>query len=679
MRLNEKKICFIICVNDDLFFSECIRYINNLEKPSDMVIEIAEVRNAASMTSGYNEGLQSSDAKYKVYMHQDVFIRNKYFIFDILDIFRKDDNIGLIGLVGSPVLPSNAVMWYSERCSTIDAAPGEKGDESNRYRVEEDGYWEVEAVDGLLMATQYDIRWREDLFDGWDYYDISHCFEMKRQGYKIAVPGQQESWYIHDDKKVINLWNHNRYRHRFLEEYGSDMKACQKKRTNKEHFVTILIVAHNEIEELQLCISSIRKFANVDNLQIVIIDNASVDGTAEWLSEQEDIAYGTEDSEKGYAEIINTAIELFGIEGDLLLMRPQFAITKGCISRMYEGLYNEEKIGAIGPLTNMLDGSLHNYESAVTYAQNNDKLTMKHVVGILPHIIFIKEEAMKRVGRFDEQISSEKMVIQDYLLRILKEGMTLMSVQNAVAYCMIPNKAGLSSDISMITRSQRRMKEKWGMNYFNIVYNPYLIEMIVHPYDSPISVLEVGCDCGATLVEIKNRWPDASVYGYEINPSAAKVASSVVEVEIGNIEEQKFPYRKEQFDYIIFGDVLEHLRDPEAAIKYCIDYLKQEGCIIASIPNLMHVSVIKELLAGNFTYTDTGLLDRTHIHMFTCNEIERMFTACNYNIEELGQSKLKLSEDDTQYINRLLELEPKAEFFMFETFQYLVRAKKNMR
>lgn len=220
--MNEKKICFIICVNNTLFFSECCRYIDRLEKPDDMEIELVEVRDAVSMTSGYNEGMESSDAKYKVYLHQDVFIRNKYLIFDILDMFRENSKVGLIGLIGSPILPANAVMWYGRR---VAFGTKEVPYEEYRYRMKEDGYWEVEAVDGFFMATQYDIPWREDLFDGWDYYDISQCFEMKRAGYLAVVPMQRDAWYIHDDKVVVNLWNHNKYRQHFLEEYGTDMKA----------------------------------------------------------------------------------------------------------------------------------------------------------------------------------------------------------------------------------------------------------------------------------------------------------------------------------------------------------------------------------------------------------------------------------------------------------------------
>lgn len=217
MIMNENKICFIICVNDDMFLKECIRYIQRLEIPEGMELEFLEIREAASMTSGYNEGMRSSDAKYKVYMHQDVFIRNKYLIADLIRIFSSDEKIGMIGLVGCPQMPDNGIMWSAKR---VQFGSEQIPLDEYRYSVEKDGMWEVEAVDGFFIATQHDVVWREDLFDGWDFYDISQSFEMRAKGYKVVVPVQNQAWYLHDDKMVLSLWNHDRYRQVFLREYG---------------------------------------------------------------------------------------------------------------------------------------------------------------------------------------------------------------------------------------------------------------------------------------------------------------------------------------------------------------------------------------------------------------------------------------------------------------------------
>ena len=121
--VNENKICFLICVNDNLFFEECVRYIQWLEVPDGVDVEILEIREAGSMASGYNEGMNSSDAKYKIYMHQDVFIVNRYFIYDIISIFKANMDIGVIGLVGSPSCPPHGVMWLGDRVGVPGQTP----------------------------------------------------------------------------------------------------------------------------------------------------------------------------------------------------------------------------------------------------------------------------------------------------------------------------------------------------------------------------------------------------------------------------------------------------------------------------------------------------------------------------------------------------------------------------
>ena len=102
--LNEKKIDFIVCVNDDLYFNECTFYISHLTVPKGYETEIISIRDADSMCSAYNAGMKESDARYKVYLHQDVFIRNINFLSDILSIFERDSSIGMIGMIGGGII-----------------------------------------------------------------------------------------------------------------------------------------------------------------------------------------------------------------------------------------------------------------------------------------------------------------------------------------------------------------------------------------------------------------------------------------------------------------------------------------------------------------------------------------------------------------------------------------------
>ena len=113
--MNDHKFAFIICTNKDIYLQECLQYLNQLIVPEGYETEVLTLHSATSMTSGYNEGMTSTDAKYKIYMHQDVFIANPFFLIDILSIFESDSTIGMIGMVGYPVLSPSGFMWHEKR------------------------------------------------------------------------------------------------------------------------------------------------------------------------------------------------------------------------------------------------------------------------------------------------------------------------------------------------------------------------------------------------------------------------------------------------------------------------------------------------------------------------------------------------------------------------------------
>ncbi|MGN0496566.1 MAG: glycosyltransferase family protein [Lachnospiraceae bacterium] len=215
--MDEKKICFIMCSNDELYESEALYYISHLDVPKGYTLDVLCVKEAKSMAAGYNEGMQVSDAKYKIYLHQDVFIVEKLFLHKMLDLFQNPQ-IGMIGMVGSVKMPENVTMWYGPRVGKIYSSNisgtiiGKCDDFSGDYAV-------VEAIDGLLMATQYDIKWREDIFDKWDFYDVSQSFEFRRAGYQVVVPNINKPWVLHDDG-FSDLKNYEQERQKLKKEYA---------------------------------------------------------------------------------------------------------------------------------------------------------------------------------------------------------------------------------------------------------------------------------------------------------------------------------------------------------------------------------------------------------------------------------------------------------------------------
>ena len=221
---NPDKVCFITCVNDEDWYSECLLYLQHLEMPEGMQAEYLPIRGAKSMCAGYNEGLRRSDAKYKVYLHQDTLVVNKQLVRDLKALFA-DESIGAVGVIGCRNLPRSGIWWDGMRTygRVLHACEPESVVDSVGMQPE-GAYMEVEAVDGLFIAMQYDIPWREELFTGWHLYDTSICKEVQRSGKRVVVPNQtEEFWCIHCPKEKPLASDYRGYQKTFLKEYGAEL------------------------------------------------------------------------------------------------------------------------------------------------------------------------------------------------------------------------------------------------------------------------------------------------------------------------------------------------------------------------------------------------------------------------------------------------------------------------
>lgn len=217
--MNDHKIAFIACVNDEELFQEALYYIDRLYVPQGYETDVIAVREAPSMAEGYNAAMMSSDAKYKIYLHQDVCLIYRNLLTDMLETFQNDENIGMLGVLGCRMMPKNAAVIF--RWDTGKVFCNQNPACYFGYEKKERLPLDVAAVDGMFMATQYDVKWREDLFDGWDFYDISQSFEFQRVKKKVVIPFQKEIWCYHDNR-YSKLNRYHEYREKLIEEYGHE-------------------------------------------------------------------------------------------------------------------------------------------------------------------------------------------------------------------------------------------------------------------------------------------------------------------------------------------------------------------------------------------------------------------------------------------------------------------------
>lgn len=132
------------------------------------------------------------------------------------------------------------------------------------------------------------------------------------------------------------------------------------------------------------------------------------------------------------------------------------------------------------------------------------------------------------------------------------------------------------------------------------------------------TIFDIGCAAGVLGKNLRANEKVSTLIGAEIFKEAAQDALCFYDsVHIGDIETLDLDYDN-YFDFVICGDIIEHLRDPDKLLMNIHRWLKKEGTLIVSIPNIRFWRVLIDLvLRGLWEYQDAGILDRTHLRFFT--------------------------------------------------------------
>jgi 2-polyprenyl-3-methyl-5-hydroxy-6-metoxy-1,4-benzoquinol methylase len=186
-------------------------------------------------------------------------------------------------------------------------------------------------------------------------------------------------------------------------------------------------------------------------------------------------------------------------------------------------------------------------------------------------------------------------------------------------------------------------------------HNPDLLSIIPNYVKN---VIEIGCSSGSLAREFKKLYKEVNWIGVEIDDTFATLASRYCDKTIvANIDDcdEKFFNIYSDRDCWIFGDVLEHLKDPWLVLKRIRDVIPAHGVITACIPNAQHWSMIVKLATGEFRYEDSGLLDRTHLRWFTRKTIIELFESQGFKIVQ-GFPRIFNNPEPNKFLPAIAEI-----------------------
>jgi 2-polyprenyl-3-methyl-5-hydroxy-6-metoxy-1,4-benzoquinol methylase len=202
--------------------------------------------------------------------------------------------------------------------------------------------------------------------------------------------------------------------------------------------------------------------------------------------------------------------------------------------------------------------------------------------------------------------------------------------------------------------------------------------IIVELVGSNKRVLDIGCSTGYLARTLRDLGNTVSGVEYD-EAAAAEARPHLADLEVGDLEGLDLVDRfgEGQFEVVVFGDVLEHLRDPLPVLRQARYLLVPGGSVVISVPNIAHGDVRLALLAGRFQYTKLGLLDETHTRFFTRENLDEFLRDAGFVAVDMRRTHAPLftteigvrAEDFDAAVIAAVQRDPES-----ETYQFVFRA-----
>ena len=401
---------------------------------------------------------------------------------------------------------------------------------------------------------------------------------------------------------------------------------------------SIIVITYNQLPYTKLCLESIAAFVPA-GYELIVVDNASTDGTREYLSGLEAASAAAVTGvtgEKALRVIFNRRNRGFpaaanqGIRAAskdvLVLLNNDMVVSRNWMENLLNCI-SQTGAGMVGPMCNFISGAqkvLTTYkdmDEMHAFAQSfnrPDPSKWRRATRLGGGSLAISRKVVEAIGCLDERFASGNYEDDDYSLRALAAGFRLYIAGDTFVHHFGSATLGADGNESyrrLLERNGRLLAAKWRTDDPAVAYYWSVLADAVPPGGS--RGLDLRCEAGALGLELKNRGL-AEVVGVASGRRLATVAEqSLDRVFVQSPEKVRLPYPPGYFDRVVAGGVFERSSDPWRLLRSVAGWLASGGYLVATVPNVSHVSVLINLLAGRWDYDVEGVLHQPHLRFFT--------------------------------------------------------------
>lgn len=353
---------------------------------------------------------------------------------------------------------------------------------------------------------------------------------------------------------------------------------------------SIIILSYNTKEYTRMCIQSIRKYTEPGSYEIIVVDNASTDGSLNWLLAQPDIQLLANEENLGFPKGCNQGLEIAKGD-DLLLLNSDTIVTPRWLEQLLIALHSSADIGAVGCMTNescnrqRLDVPYGTDLSAMlVFAEEYNHSTPSKwhkTLSVTGFCFLFPRKVYEEVGSLDERFTPGNYEDNDYSLRIRKNGRKLLICEDTFIH-HFGSKSFLKAqtlDSLLLERNRQKFLKKWGLSTNYATIHPWLEKLRIPSAAPHILLIQKGACMDAYLLQ--KLYPSSKITLILDTPGDVEAISPDFPARYcPELPHATDLLAEKTYDCIIYFEPVDHIPTPTAFLNSLATHLAPGGGLL---------------------------------------------------------------------------------------------------